>query len=956
MAVGEGEAAIDLLNARLEGVDGVRQTEVRVHVVVRRHEQRGLVAHHRARRAAAVVHREELQTGHRGGVHRPGDQAVVALADGDGHGHHRRLRLAGDLLGGDGVLSRLGQRRGRAHDGAGALVQREALGERGLHLELRVVGRVGEDLGELHVEVAVERVVGEVGDVGAHAVHVQVQAVHSPRAVRAGAAVPVLEAVDLVRLAVRQVDLLLLRRVPPSPALEGAQRRPVVLALVLRLHHHAVRQRGHAVVVVGHAEGCERLSAVAVEGDLQTVRAAAVHVHAAALGVAEGLRAGRHALHRDLVVVHTAVRLVAEELHRGVEGGRLVLVADGEQTDGDGVRARVDEAHRLLRVRGHRAQRQRHHVVLELRVHLLRELGGRERARETDAVRLDAVQVHDERVARADGHHDAADGVERSHVEGLLVQLDAVGGLGEAAHRALLPASGVAVVPVVGHAAHLVVPRALRGHRVVDAHQVLVAQLQHAVAVDTQQDVLVALADAADVQEAVDGPRRRLRGHQHAQTRRLDAHLRHARLGAALRGVEGLGEDHVARVGVQNAEGLIAGVLVGVLTLDHEDGVRAGRGGQREGGGVVSGTGDHGGHGEGSGGELAGNDAGDLAARRVQRQTLGEGGRDGAAHEALLRRLDHEAGDADDGLVGGLLVGHGIGRGQVADVEAQLGHLHAVHQRLRHDDARGAEVLRVEQRVAEGARVNLVLDVVAPDEGRVLAAGGREARHRVLGGDGGDDAVGVNGNTVDHGTHVRVVVLDVGVGHQQHGVDRRQVAVERVLLVVVAGNLGGHRLEALGRGGVGVGARVLHHPAVEAHGGGGRRLRVVKLHGENARTVHFRTVADHAIIVRSGVATVRGSGGCDGASGHVVAEDFVAVQVRNDTVLELETHFVRGEIRQAGEGLAEVLGARRFDGGVRKIHRGPLGVVKRQRSPTISYSARGNLPAGVLFDRFIHYA
>ena len=75
---------------------------------------------------------------------------------------------------------------------------------------------------------------------------------------------------------------------------------------------------------------------------------------------------------------------------------------------------------------------------------------------------LVTVQVHDDSVLVADGEDETRHLRETVHSEGLLVELDLVGGVGEGAVDRLVPAIHVVAVPVCRHLVHLVVPL-LRG-------------------------------------------------------------------------------------------------------------------------------------------------------------------------------------------------------------------------------------------------------------------------------------------------------------------------------------------------------------------------------------------------------------------------------------------------------------------------------------------------------------
>lgn len=72
---------------------------------------------------------------------------------------------------------------------------------------------------------------------------------------------------------------------------------------------------------------------------------------------------------------------------------------------------------------------------------------------------------------------------------------------------------------------------------------------------------------------------------------------------------------------------------------------------------------------------------------------------------------------------------------------------------------------------------------------------------------------------------------------------------------------------------------------------------------------HLEHGADHTVVAVLLVGAAGGGGGLDGARGHVVSVDLLAVHVGDDTVAVVEFRLVGGEVREASEVLAEVLGA-----------------------------------------------
>ena len=363
------------------------------------------------------------------------DARAVLHSDGDDGGGF----AAAEALGVDGVLRGGRELGGSAGELAGVGVDGDADGQRGRDGEVVVVVGVGVDLSHLDVLVDEDRgLEGEIGDGDKRGVDVEVQGTQQPGARGGVAGGEVLEAVLVVGLAVVHPHLLVLALERPLHAGDGLQRGPLLRVAVARLQRELSGE--HARLAVGEvdADGGDPLAAVVVEGDRPVVVVADRRLHRVAVvlgGDADGVALDVVVRHGDVEQTGHAGR--ADQTHDTVEVGRGLGRQLADDGDGDGVRSLLEVVHGGRVAGGHGLHGQRHLAVEQVVEHVEADAGGGQVAVHAVAEDFDAVHVDETAVEVAERDDEGAHVGKRVHGEGLLVELDLVGGGGEAANRTL---------------------------------------------------------------------------------------------------------------------------------------------------------------------------------------------------------------------------------------------------------------------------------------------------------------------------------------------------------------------------------------------------------------------------------------------------------------------------------------------------------------------------------------
>ena len=190
------------------------------------------------------------------------------------------------------------------------------------------------------------------------------------------------------------------------------------------------------------------------------------------------------------------------------------LARGGDQSNGDGVGALLQENRRIRSVRVHKATGKRDGTVAKSGIGSRGRRGGRDGSlRKVVAEGFVSIQVHDASVLVADVQDVTRDETHVAYGERLLVQLDRVGGGREGSLGALTPAGRVVVEPVGRQFLHLVVPLladidrvATQVLRVLVAIQRIIAYLHdQLVVLVTKHGVKVQIRVQVPVLVAVDG-------------------------------------------------------------------------------------------------------------------------------------------------------------------------------------------------------------------------------------------------------------------------------------------------------------------------------------------------------------------------------------------------------------------------------------------------------------------
>ena len=414
-------------------------------------------------------------------------------------------------------------------------------GERGRHADPREVHGGGVDLGELDVQVGGE-LCGGVRDGRDGAQHVrraQVDAGHTPLARRLRG-VEVAHAVEAPRLGVDEGDLLRLALHPPLQVAELAQLRPLAL-VVLRLHHHALRllaARAHAALKEDRRHPLTpalhvKHDAVCAGGARDLRRAVLVDTAARAAHLLAGDDGGEHAGGG------------VEKTDVAVEEGRRLACTRRDHGHSDGVDTLRQQQLALLVRTDQLARGHGDGVVVGDLSHGGTDRGGGELSRDALAVHLVPVEPHDHAVLEAQQHAESCHALRAGHGEGGAIELELVGGVGEAAHGGLAPGGEVLRHPAGRQLAHLVVPRRGALLQREDVERVDGGRAQRVVEARLQQQLAVPAALREHLDERPRAPARLLRGERQRHRVLLHAQPRHALVVVLLHGVERLGVHHL---------------------------------------------------------------------------------------------------------------------------------------------------------------------------------------------------------------------------------------------------------------------------------------------------------------------------------------------------------------------------------------------------------------------------
>ena len=366
------------------------------------------------------------------------------------------------------------------------------------------------------------------------------------------------------------------------------------------------------------------------------------------------------------------------------------------------------------------------------------------------------------------------------------------------------------------------------------------------------------------------------------------------------------------------------------------------------------------GHREDRRGQSSGGDARDGAGGGREGQSRGQRGRQRAVGKLLDRRTDVQRGVSRVGDVRRGLDGHA--RGERVGARHGL-HLHRVHV-ARSSSGTEGEAVRLEGPGVEVAVERLVLAGGVPGAGHGYhvherTGGARRAGQRERARRGRRVGVGPHAHAVDVRTRSAQLV-----GHRS-GENRGASRV--VVLLVPVENVGGVEARRRGDGHV-VGVHVALGVLGDGRGGSDQRQERVELgsvvagggevqfHGKHVvRGGELASGANHGVVLVVRESTVGGSGRRDFAVKHVVAEDLHAVHVGDDAELVIHVHLVSRHVRNAREGLAEVL--RALKRGKSRTERHGLPVrVGEVRGVPVRVNARrrrGHLPFHVLHNRVI---
>ena len=237
------------------------------------------------------------------------------------------------------------------------------------------------------------------------------------------------------------------------------QQRPL-LAAVAGVELEALRQIVGAEVVVLNLHGADPFTTVVVQRHRDGVIVARAATDDGSVVHVEQRLSVRVVnlllLSGELPDVRGGMR--RGQTHHRIEIGSRLLSSDGDQRDSDHVLTLRQVLHSRLLGVGNGAGGNRHHTVEDVLVRL--RGGGRigKSAGDMVAEHLVTVQVHDDSVLVTQREHGSRNETHVGNVKRLLVELNAVGGRGEASTSALAPATHIVVRPAGRNGSHLVVP------------------------------------------------------------------------------------------------------------------------------------------------------------------------------------------------------------------------------------------------------------------------------------------------------------------------------------------------------------------------------------------------------------------------------------------------------------------------------------------------------------------